>query len=360
MSYALDTLALDGEILGAIAGWHHHDRTLDEAQFDDLALRLFAYQLRYNEPYERFCASLGFSLQTPPTSWHDIPAVPTQAFKEATLATFDVAHAAETFTTSGTTHGVGGRHYMETRALYDASLLAGFDHFMLADGAKVRYLNFVPNPSDRPESSLGYMMARVSADRGDDQTGWYLRGDELFVEAFLADASAAIGDHQPVCVAGTAFAFVQLCDELTSRGIHPALPKGSRVMETGGFKGRSRIVGRDELYASIESTLGIEQSNIIAEYSMTELSSQWYDATGRVKFAPPWLRARIVGADGKEVAPGIVGAIVHVDLANRSSCIAVQTEDLGAQVDGGIILLGREQGAALRGCSLDAESLRTQ
>jgi hypothetical protein len=36
----------------------------------------------------------------------------------------------------------------------------------------------------------------------------------------------------------------------------------------------------------------------------------------------------------------------------------VQTEDLGAVVDGGIILLGREQGAELRGCSLDAESLR--
>jgi len=36
----------------------------------------------------------------------------------------------------------------------------------------------------------------------------------------------------------------------------------------------------------------------------------------------------------------------------------VQTEDLGAAVGDGIVLIGREQGAELRGCSLDAETLR--
>lgn len=365
MSYASESAALDGEILDVISAWHRHGRALDDAEFDDLALRLFAYQLRYNAPYERYAASLGVSERTPPQSWHDIPAVPTQAYKEATLATFDSARAAVTFTTSGTTRGIGGQHYMETRALYEASLLAGFDRFVLADGAQLRYLNLVPNPNDRPESSLGYMMARVCADRGDEQTGWYLRGDEIFIDAFLADVGAAIEDRKPVCISGTAFAFVKVCDELATRNVRLALPPGSRVMETGGFKGRSRIVGRAELYAAIEATLGIAGDRIIAEYSMTELSSQWYDrlpAVGddRIKTAPPWLRARVVGADGKNVHDGIVGALVHVDLANRSSCVAVLTEDLGARVDGGIVLLGREQGAALRGCSLDAESLRAR
>jgi hypothetical protein len=78
-----------------------------------------------------------------------------------------------------------------------------------------------------------------------------------------------------------------------------------------------------------------------------------------VKYAPPWLRPRVVGADGRTLPQGIVGALVHVDLANRSSCVAIQTEDLGvATPDGGIILIGREHGAELRGCSLDAEQLR--
>ena len=366
MPYNRESGELDAEIGRVIAAWHKHGRGLSDAEFEDLALRIFAYQLRYDEPYARYCGSLGITVAAMPASWHEIPAVPTAAFKEATLATFDPARAALAFETSGTTSGLGGRHYMETRALYDASLLAGFDRFMLADGARLRYFNLVPNPADRPQSSLGYMMGRVCADRGDGNTGWYLRGDDLFVDAFVADARAAVEDGVPVCIAGTAFAFVQLCDELAERGATFAFAPGSRIMETGGFKGRSRIVSREELYAAMVARFGIREERIVAEYSMTELSSQWYrvDAPaspaphGRLMAAPPWLRARVTGADGKTLPPGVVGALVHVDLANRSSCLAVQTEDLGAAVGDGIVLIGREHGAELRGCSLDAETLR--
>jgi hypothetical protein len=356
--YNRESGELDAEIGRVIAAWHKHGRGLSDAEFEDLAQRIFAYQLRYDEPYARYCGSLGITSGAMPASWHEIPAVPTAAFKEATLATFDPARAALAFETSGTTGGLGGRHYMETRALYDASLLAGFDRFMLADGARLRYFNLVPNPADRPQSSLGYMMGRVCAERGDGNTGWYLRGDDLFVDAFVADARAAVEDGVPVCIAGTAFAFVQLCDELAERGATFAFAPGSRIMETGGFKGRSRIVSREELYAAMVARFGIPDERIVAEYSMTELSSQWYDGADRIKLAPPWLRARVTGADGKTLPSGVVGALVHVDLANRSSCLAVQTEDLGAVMGDGIVLIGREQGAELRGCSLDAETLR--
>ncbi|MGC1380699.1 MAG: hypothetical protein WA814_06700, partial [Candidatus Baltobacteraceae bacterium] len=64
------------------------------------------------------------------------------------------------------------------------------------------------------------------------------------------------------------------------------------------------------------------------------------------------------GPDRATLPNGTVGALVHVDLANRSSCVAIQTEDLGVRFDDGLVLIGREQGASLRGCSLDAEDLR--
>src|SRR5580692_1600923 len=179
--YARHSRALDSEVLRVVDAWHRSGRPLSDGEFDDLALRLFAYQLRYNAPYARYCASLDVSR---PASWQAIPGVPAGAFKEATLATFDPARAALAFETSGTTTGAGGRHYMETGTLYDAALLAGFDRFMLPDDVRPRFLNLVPNPAERPQSSLGYMMARVSAQRGDGQTGWYLRGDDLLFEAF--------------------------------------------------------------------------------------------------------------------------------------------------------------------------------
>ncbi len=369
MSYASRSRELDAEILRVIGTWSRDRRAPSDAEFDDLALRLFAYQLEYNAPYARYCASLGFSLDALPDSWEAIAPVPSGAYKEATLATFDPSRAALAFRTSGTTTGVGGRHFMETRALYDAALLAGFDRFLLTDGAALRYLNLVPNPAERPDSSLGYMMQQVALHRGDAQTGWYLRGNDLLLDAFIADAEAAIGDGAPVCVAATAFALAHLLDALEARAVRLALPAGSRVMETGGFKGRARAVDRDELYRRTAEALGIPIARIVAEYGMTELTSQYYDdvlaappgdpSAPRLKRSPPWLRARVVGPDGATLPDATVGTLVHVDLANRSSCVAVATEDLGARFGDAIVLIGRERGAALRGCSLDAETLRS-
>jgi hypothetical protein len=354
--------ALDREVLAVIEAWHERGEAFSDDAFDDLAIRIFAYQLRYNEPYARYCAARGVTSQSMPSSWEEIPPIPAAAFKEAALTTFEPAEAALSFETSGTTLGTGGRHYMEAAALYDAALLAGYDHFMLPDRARLRYLNLVPNPQDRPQSSLGYMMARVARERGAGKTGWYLRGENLFFDAFFADLHESVIAGQALCIATTAFALAVVLDAADERGLRFTLPSGSRIMETGGFKGRTRAFTRAQLYARTSSLFGIEESQIVAEYGMTELTSQYYDSsvipsTTRLKSSPPWLRGRAVGPDGKRLPDGVVGALVHVDLANRSSCIAIETEDLGAAYGRDIVLLGREAGAELRGCSLDAETL---
>jgi hypothetical protein len=359
MTYQEQSRALDREVLAVIEAWHRRAETLDDKAFNDLALRLFAYQLRYNAPYARYCARLGFTPQSLPGSWEMIPAAPAPAFKEAVLATFDPATAALAFETSGTTGARSGRHYMETSELYDAALLAAFDRLVLGDGAQLRYFNLVPNPGERPASSLGYMMRRIAEQRGDGRTGWYLRDNALLFDPFARDLAAACSEGQPVFITATAFALVHALDAMDEAGVRFALPPGSRVMETGGFKGRSRTVDRAELYERTCASLGIGSNAIVAEYGMTELTSQYYDdGATRQKIGPPWLRARVVGADRRTVAPGFVGSLLHVDLANRSSCIAVQTEDLGLLRENGFVLLGREQAAAPRGCSLDAEGFR--
>ena len=297
-----------------------------------------------------------------------IPPVPAAAFKDAALATFDPATAALVFETSGTTSGRPGRHYLETRDLYDAALLAAFDRFMLPDGARLRYLNLVPNPAERPQSSLGYMMARVSEARGDARTGWYVRDDALAFEQFLGDLRSAVAESAPVCIAATAFALSHALDAFEQRAISLALPAGSRIMETGGFKGRARIVERDELYARAAARVrpAVERHRRGIRHDGTDVAvlrrrldaRRGRDDGARRKYSPPWLRPRIVGPDGATLPDGTVGALVHVDLANRASCVAVVTEDLGVRFDDeSVVLIGRESGAALRGCSLDAETL---
>jgi hypothetical protein len=361
MTYEAESRALDREILSLIEGWHRRGETLQDAGFNDLALRLFAYQLRYNAPYVRYCARLGITPAALPESWESIPAVPAAAFKEAAINTFDPAAAALAFETSGTTGASRGRHYMETSALYDAALLAAFDRFVLSDGARLRYFNLVPDPGERPSSSLGYMMRHVGELRGDGRSAWYLRGDELLFASFQTGLLAAVAERQPVCISATAFALVHLLDAMEHSGARFVLPSGSRIVETGGFKGRARIVDKAELYDRIAEGFGISPEAIVAEYGMTELTSQYYDDTAtRRKVGPPWLRARVVGPDRTTLANGSIGALLHVDLANRSSCLAIQTEDLGIAYDDGFVLLGRDQDAPPRGCSLDAEELATR
>ncbi|HET6274963.1 MAG TPA: hypothetical protein VFE16_03365 [Candidatus Cybelea sp.] len=347
--------ALDAEILGIIAAWHQRGESPSDAVFNDLALRVFADQLRHNGPYARYCARLGIT--RPPASWEAIPAVPAPAFAEAALTTFDPATAALTFETSGTSRGMPGRHFMQTAALYDAALLASFDRFVLR-GARLRYLNLVPSPAERSKSSLGYMMAKISRERGCGLTGWYLHGEELLAEAFECDVRSAVAQNDPVFIAATAFALVHLLDGMAERATTFELPKGSRIMTTGGFKGRSRAVEPAELENHICARFGISHDDILSEYGMTELSSQYYRiGTSQAYTGPPWLRTRIVGPERTTLATGTLGSLLHVDLANRSSCVAIQTEDLGMQTSDGLLLLGRDREADLRGCSLDAETL---
>jgi len=362
-THAVVARELDERFLRIVRAYVATGATPSEADFDSLARDMFAYQFACNPAYRRYATSLGVTEPQGPRTWREIPAVPASAYKDATLATFDTTHAELEFHTSGTTSATAGKHYIERAALYDAALLAGFDRFMLPDRAKLRYLQLVPNPRVRPHSSLGYMMGHVAVLRGDGKAAYFLDDDAVDVPGFTEALDAAILADQAVCVAGTAFGLSALLDGLGASGRQFAAPPGSRIMETGGFKGRTRVVARVELYAALEATLGIPACAIVAEYGMTELVSQYYDtlksrgAPERVKTAVPWLRALVIGADGRELPAGAIGTLRHVDLGNRSSVLAIDTEDRGYATVGGIVLLGRDIDAPLRGCSLDAEDL---
>jgi hypothetical protein len=163
-------------------------------------------------------------------------------------------------------------------------------------------------------------------------------------------------------ILGTAFSFVHLLDYLVERDLRVELPAGSRVMETGGYKNRSRSMPKVELHSLIMERLGVPAENIICEYGMSELSSQAYDSEIHHPFSilhprilrfPPWARVQIISPEtGREVADGETGMIRIFDLANVFSVAAIQTEDLGIRRGDGFELVGRAQLAEPRGCSL--------
>lgn len=180
----------------------------------------------------------------------------------------------------------------------------------------------------------------------------------------IAAMRAAIAQNIPLAVMGTAFNFVELADHLESSGLRFTLPAGSRILETGGYKGRSRALPKPALHELLSRCLGVPPARIVSEYGMSELSSQAYDlnlaaansgpeSAKRIFQFPPWARVQIISPEtGREVGDGETGLVRVFDLANLHSVLAVQTEDLGVRARDGFELLGRAPQAELRGCSL--------
>ena len=358
--------ALQARLLAVIARGAHAPP--DDAEFDALAREVFAHQYACNAPYRAFCDRRG---ATPATvgRWEDVPAVPTDAFKAAALVCGGPSPGGTVFRTSGTTQGRErrGEHHLPDLALYDAALRAGFSAHLLADGARLRILSLVPSPRDLPDSSLSYMVGEVMRDFGAEGSGWFVTAEGGIAHGELSDAlRAAEAEGVPVCIPGTAFAFVHWLDALSAAGERFRPPQGSRVMDTGGFKGRSREVTREELYAAIEDRLGISFAWCVNEYGMTEMSSQFYDGVAsfapwpadRLHTGPAWVRTQ--AADPETLRPlphGQAGVLRHVDLANLHSVMAIQTADLGLTEPDGFRVLGRASGAEARGCSIAMDEL---
>jgi hypothetical protein len=355
--------ALDAELLG----WMREEPwRVDPARFERLALALFEFQFAHCEPYARFCAARG---STPERvgSWREIPAVPTGAFKELALRSFPGERECHVFRTSGTSVRKRGVLHLDTLALYEASLLPSFRRFVLPDlerNGRARIHVLTPRPEETPDSSLSHLFGCAVRAFGDAESGFGVRGGELLFDALLAQLERAAADAVPVVLCGTAFAFVHLLDGLSGRRVRLALPPGSRAMETGGFKGRSRQLPPAALYQSIERILGIPPERVVNQYGMTELASSFYDSIlcepdrARRKLGPPWARVRVVDPEtGDDAGPGAVGVVCAVDLANSGSVLALQTADLGRTLLDGFEVCGREPGAESRGCSIAADEM---
>lgn len=367
-----------GEVRGLIEESLAHG--IPASLFDDVAARLLALQRRFNPAFAAWCAAA----RNPPPSGApaaSYPSVPTEAFKHAVFSCIpDDAQAVE-FQSSGTTVQVPSRHrhHAESLSLYTLSALRGFERHVLAhratapegggaaDGGRPRMLSLTPSAAHAPRSSLVHMLDAVLGAHGGDGSCFLGRRApegtwELDVEAALESLRGAVAEGRPVVVLGTAFNWVHLLDGMEVRGATMRLPPGSRAMETGGYKGRSRTLTREALHVAIAGRLGVPRQAIVTEYGMTELSSQAYDRVARpldggaveggtFRFLP-WARARVVSPEtGREVAEGETGIVEVLDLANVWSVAAIRTSDLAVRRSDGFELAGRAASAEPRGCS---------
>lgn len=324
--------------------------------FEALARAIARHQRDHVDPVRRLFAAEGFDPEAADFATAAIPALPTEAFRLRRVAAHDAVDDERCFRTSGTTAEARGAHPMRTTATYARAALAWGRHMIFPDHDRLRVVLLVAAEDRAPDSSLTFMLARFAEALGGDAS--FHLGDEIDLDGVRRRVEGAPG---PVFVAGTSFAFVHLGDAVASL----PLPPGSRVMQTGGFKGRSREVEAPVLRAQLASLFGVPRARVVGEYGMTELSSQLYQPGVRTGgddegyLPPPWLRVSAVDPETlAPLPPGTIGLGRFVDLANVDSALAVLTADrLRVREDGAVELFGRQPGARPRGCSLALEPL---
>ena len=369
-----DTAALSAELIRI---FQDAEAYLNDDTFDRLARRVFVRNFNAIPAYAAYCRARGCTPATLGTSgsaeeWTRIPAVPTAAFKELTLRASDM-ETARVFRTSGTTRGPErrGEHHVGDLELYRASLRPTFRSFLLPDQAELPFFSLMPAAATLPDSSLAFMISDVMEAFGADGSRTFAGEEGVDFDALERALEEELQRGRPVLLLGTSAAYIHWLDRLERANRRFTLPAGSRLMDTGGYKGMGREVDSGTLRTLYQERLGIPVHACVNEYGMTELLSQRYDDSLRahkrgrraasapaVKRGPGWLRSVAVDPETLDPLPeGASGILRHVDLANLHSVAAIQTEDFGRVVDGGVLLEGRAIGAPPRGCSIAMDLL---
>ena len=238
-----------------------------EDKFNALALELFALQFKHNSAYRKICLSRRSEAKadearraTPQTTghWSRIPAVPPAAFKELDMTSLAPGERTAVFHSSGTTEQKPSRHFhcADSLATYEAALWSWFKKNCRLPITDCRLAILTPPTAEAPHSSLVQMFevartrfnqpATAFLGRVEPDGAWALDFDAA-LESLAKNSKPET--RNPKLLLGTAFSFVHLLDFLAEKNLRLTLPPGSRVMETGGYKGRSRSLPKAELHA---------------------------------------------------------------------------------------------------------------
>lgn len=346
----------------------------DNENFNKLALKIFKYQYNNSKRYKRFCDSHN---KTPSniTSFKQIPPVPASAFKKFKITPLTDNEIGKTYKTSGTTSGISGEVHLDNNALKvsKASILTNAKNFLFPDlkeNEKIQIMLLVPPITLAPNMIMANGMDTIKNKFGNSKSKYYITKEGLDGKAFVKDLKTAEANKTPVALIGGSFGFVNFFDFCLKNRTKFNLTKGSRMMDAGGYKGRSREISSIEYLNELKKYFNISKEYRINLLGMTELNSQFYDNSLKnnllnrkattSKENPPWTNTEVVSIDTLQPleAPKTKGLLVHTDLANLTTPIRILAEDVGFRTQTGFIMTRRTKGAELRGCGIKMEEVK--
>ena len=312
--------------------------------FTETALEVFRFQYNNNAVYRQFCTALHIN-ESSVSSIEKIPYLPIAFFKTHTVTT-TAFNPEMIFESSGTTQTINSKHLVKDIGLYQKSFNKAFRLFY-GDVKNYCILGLLPSYLERNNSSLVMMVNELIQQSGHPQSGFYLNNYQQLKNTI----EQLEQQQQPTLLIGVTFALLDFAEQFPQPLFY------TRIMETGGMKGRKKEMTRQQVHLVLQKAFQLPQ--IQSEYGMTELLSQAYSKRNGIFNTPPWLKILIREEDdpfaiysNKE---GVIssGAVNVIDLANLYSCSFLATDDAAKlYADGSFEILGRLDHSDIRGCSL--------
>ncbi len=336
----------------------------DRQAFEPLALAMFRYQYQANQPYRQFCDARGVSPEQV-QRWQQIPAFPTDAFKNELVTSFPQEQAVMAQLTSGTTANKRGQIFRDQlgRELIFAANRVMTAAYLFPDQAELEALNrrcrvliLAPSPQMAPSMGMAMGMEETRVKFGAENSQFLLTKSGIDIKAMIRALEQCEASGQPAAFIGATGAFVYFFQACQKRGVSFRLPAGSRIGDGGGYRGRFGEMDRQEYYQLAEQILGIPADHCINVLGMAESATNFFEnslrdqiqslpSSDRRMIPPPWARTDVVDPVTLEPLPaGKVGLLRHFDLTNLPTVVAVQSDNLGVTyADGSFQIIGRAQ-----------------
>ena len=326
--------------MGGFKSFEEDLSTVNELNFDNIALSLFRFQAEVNPVYKKYLTYLGVN----PHNVSDvtsIPFLPIRFFKDHDVVTGDWKE--EAIFLSSATSGLGQSHHkVKSLEAYLKNTTQIFSHFY-GQPADFHFFALLPSYLERDGSSLIEMVRHFIELSRSEFSAFYLQNRGELVKQI----ERAKKTQRKVMLLGVTFALMDLAEE-AELDLANCI-----VMETGGMKGRREEITREELHAFLGSRFNLPL--VHSEYGMTELLSQAYSPGKGYFQAPPGMKLiiRDINDPFKSLDVGKTGGINVIDLSNIYTCAFVETQDLGRiRQDGSFEVLGRIDNSDIRGWNL--------
>lgn len=336
-----------------------------------------AYHIRRCPGYAAICEHLGFSPDQLRTvdDLAKIPPIPTLFFKGRTLFSMPRRRMAMEVTSSGTSGKFSRIGFDWGSILAEAPMVVNLGlrhHLASPKPAHCVILGYKPHRSNR--TGVTRTMFGLSHFSPPLSRTYALRMEG---EGYVPDLDAVAQalkklerSHFPTRIIGFPSYLWFGLKRMEELGLRVKLPRGSRVILAGGWKGHAdQEVDKSTLYALAEKTLGIQEDHINELFGAVE-HPVFYNTCPRHHFHIP-AYGRIIIRDPDTLAPLPMGQVGLINLISPLMCatptLSVMTDDLGYLTPGEkcgcgiqspyLTILGRVGMSGIQTCAAGAAEL---